>query len=112
MKTSGAFGNIAAVCDVDAKRAEAASKQFNTAQIYKDFRKLLERDDIHAVINGHVHVHSFTPAGKDHSYSQLIGGGPKPEAATVIEGHADGRELSLVLRDLGGKELGNYAFKS
>jgi acid phosphatase type 7 len=78
----------------------------------RKWHALLETAKVHAVINGHIHVHSFTPAGKDHSYSQLIGGGPKPEAATVIEGHADGRELSLVLRDLGGKELGNYAFKS
>src|SRR5207249_4375797 len=46
------FATVVAVCDVDSKHAEEASKQFNGAKIYKDFRKLLERDDIHAIING------------------------------------------------------------
>src|ERR1700724_2752548 len=34
------LGNVIAVCDVDAKHAEEASKQFKGAKIYKDFRKL------------------------------------------------------------------------
>src|SRR5262245_12762335 len=31
------FGNVVAVCDVDSKRAEEASKQFGGAKVYKDF---------------------------------------------------------------------------
>src|SRR6476661_4931544 len=46
------FANVIAVCDVDTKHAEAASKLFGGAKAYGDFRKLLERDDLHAVING------------------------------------------------------------
>lgn len=84
-KLASTFANIAAVCDVDAKHAEAASKQFNTAQIYKDFRKLLERDDLHAVINGTPdHWHTLInlaalKAGKD-VYSE------KPLTLTIDEG--------------------------
>ena len=48
------WGDIVAVCDADQKHVEAAAKQFakngqEPAQ-FRDFRKLLERDDIHAVI--------------------------------------------------------------
>src|ERR1041384_4084981 len=46
------FASVAAVCDVDSNRAEAAAKEFGGAKVYKDFRKLLEREDIHAIING------------------------------------------------------------
>jgi hypothetical protein len=83
-KLASAFANIVAVCDVDAKHAEAAS-QFNTAQAYKDFRKLLERDDLHAVINGTPdHWHTLINlaalrAGKD-VYSE------KPLTLTIDEG--------------------------
>jgi predicted dehydrogenase len=40
---------IIAVCDVYQKRVEAAAKQTG-AQIYKDYRKLLENKDVHAVV--------------------------------------------------------------
>lgn len=84
-KLASAFGHVVAVCDVDAKHAEAASKQFNGAQIHKDFRKLLERDDLHAIINGTPdHWHTLVnlaalKAGKD-VYSE------KPLTLTIDEG--------------------------
>src|SRR2546426_3193835 len=84
-KLASAFGDIVAVCDVDSKHVEEASKQFNSAKVYKDFRKLLERDDIHAVINGTPdHWHTFVnlaamKAGKD-VYSE------KPLTLTIDEG--------------------------
>jgi predicted dehydrogenase len=84
-KLASAFANIVAVCDVDAKHAEAASKQFNSAHPYKDFRKLLEREDLHAVINGTPdHWHTLINlaalrAGKD-VYSE------KPLTLTIDEG--------------------------
>ena len=48
---------VAAVCDVDASHAGAAAdeiekKQGKRPEIYKDFRKLLERQDLDAVIIG------------------------------------------------------------
>lgn len=50
------FGEIIAVCDVDQKHVEDAAKQFTkdgkVPSKYSDLRKLMERDDIHVIING------------------------------------------------------------
>ena len=50
------FGDVIAVCDVDDSHAEAAAKRFTkdgrVPEKYKDFRKLMERDDVHAIVNG------------------------------------------------------------
>jgi predicted dehydrogenase len=84
-KNAARFANVLAVCDVDASRASAAAKQFGDAQIHKDFRKLLERDDLHAILNGTPdHWHTFVniaalKAGKD-VYSE------KPLTLTIDEG--------------------------
>src|SRR5678816_3606483 len=70
-KLAAAFGNIVAVCDVDAKRAAEASQQFGGATVFSDFRKLLARDDVHVIVNGTPdHWHTFInlaamKAGKD-----------------------------------------------
>ena len=50
------FGEVVAVCDVDKNQAAAAAKQFTSGEkvpaIYNDFRKLMERDDVHVIITG------------------------------------------------------------
>lgn len=47
------FGDIVAVCDVDQKHAEVAKKDEkigkDKADVYGDYRKVLERDDIDVV---------------------------------------------------------------
>jgi len=79
------LGTIVAVCDVDSKRAEEAAKTFGGAKVYKDFRKLLERDDVHAVLDATPdHWHTLVnlaavKAGKD-VYSE------KPLTLTIDEG--------------------------
>jgi predicted dehydrogenase len=83
------FGDIVAICDVDASHVEQAAKQFTkdgkVPAKYNDFRKVMERDDIHAVINGTPdHWHTLvnlaaTLAGKD-VY------GEKPLTLTIDEG--------------------------
>jgi predicted dehydrogenase len=79
------WGKLVAVCDVDAKRAAAASKEFGDPQVFGDFRKLLERDDIAVIINGtpdHWHTLINIAAmkrGKD-VYSE------KPLTLTIDEG--------------------------
>jgi predicted dehydrogenase len=84
-KQAARFGNVVAVCDVDDKHAGEASGQFTGAKAYKDFRKLLERKDVHVVINGTPdHWHSLInlaalKAGKD-VYSE------KPLTLTIDEG--------------------------
>jgi len=42
--------NIVALCDVDAARLAGAAKQFPKAKGYADFRKMLERKDLDAVV--------------------------------------------------------------
>jgi len=63
------------------------------------------------VISGHMHAHAWMDASKDFPYAQLVGGGPKPEAATYTEAHANGERLQLITRDLGGKVLHQHEFK-
>jgi predicted dehydrogenase len=84
------FGDIIAVCDVDAEHAAAAAKQFagdgKTPAIFNDVRKLMERDDIEVIVNGTPdHWHTLVniaaaKAGKD-VY------GEKPLTLTIDEGH-------------------------
>jgi predicted dehydrogenase len=84
-RNAARFGNVVAVCDVDSKHAGEASKKFKDAKIYHDFRKLLERKDIDAVINATPdHWHTLVnlaaiKAGKD-VYSE------KPLTLTIDEG--------------------------
>ena len=79
------YGQIVAVCDVDARHLAAAQKDFPGAEGYSDFRKLLERDDVDAVICGTVdHWHTLVAmaamkAGKD-IYCE------KPLTLTIDEG--------------------------
>jgi len=79
------FGKVVAVCDVDARHVANAQKDFAGADGYADFRKLLERKDIDAVICGTVdHWHTLVSiaamrAGKD-VYCE------KPLTLTIAEG--------------------------
>jgi predicted dehydrogenase len=79
------FGDVVAVCDVDANRAAEAAKEFG-AKPYSDFRKLLEAEKgVSVVINGTPdHWHTLVnlaalKAGKD-VYSE------KPLTLTIDEG--------------------------
>ena len=80
---------IAAVCDVDASHAQAAAQQFTkdgkTPTAYADFRKALERDDIHVVVQGtpdhwHTLVNMAAAKAKKDVY------GEKPLTLTIDEG--------------------------
>ncbi|HEX4146217.1 MAG TPA: Gfo/Idh/MocA family oxidoreductase [Pirellulales bacterium] len=79
-------GNIVAVCDVDRNRANAAKgKHFEKADVYDDYRRLLDRKEIEAVTIGtpdHWHTAialAALDAGK-HVYCE------KPLTLTVDEG--------------------------
>lgn len=54
--TARRFGEVVAVCDVDRAHGESAAKQFKSGEklpvVYTDFRKLMERDDVHVIITG------------------------------------------------------------
>ena len=62
------------------------------------------------VISGHTHREAWIPASTDFPYAQMVGGGPKPEAARWIEGMADARSLRLAMRDLGGRMILEKSF--
>jgi len=64
---------------------------------------LLEEAKIQLVVSGHTHRASWLPAGGDRPIGQLIGGGPKLSAATIIEGTANAKELVFTMRSLDGK---------
>jgi predicted dehydrogenase len=83
------FGDMLAVCDVDDKRRAAGEQAFTrdgkTPALYKDFRDVMARDDIHVIINGTPdHWHTLIniaamKSGKD-VYSE------KPLTLTIDEG--------------------------
>lgn len=83
------FGEIVAVCDVDGNHAAEAAKQFakdgKIPARLKDFREVMERDDVHVVIQATPdHWHTLVnmaaaAAGKD-VY------GEKPLTLTIDEG--------------------------
>jgi len=86
---ASAFGDILAVCDVDDDHASAYSAQFTVEgrvpAIYHDFRKVMERDDIHIIVNAtpdHWHTLVNLAAAKAHKdvYSE------KPLTLTIDEG--------------------------
>jgi predicted dehydrogenase len=79
------WGNVVAFCDVDDNHAKGAASLYPGAKAYHDYRKVLERDDIHLIINAtpdHWHtainIHALQ-AGKD-IY------GEKPLTLTIDEG--------------------------
>ena len=57
------------------------------------------------IVSGHTHRAAWLPATTEWPYGQLIGGGPRLENATWLEGRADERALRLTLRTLTGKVL-------
>ncbi len=80
------FGDVVAVCDVHRPHAERAKeKHFNKADVYEDYRKLLDRKEIEAVTIGtpdHWHTEialAALEAGK-HVYCE------KPLTLTIDEG--------------------------
>lgn len=88
-KNATRFGEIIALCDVDEKHVSQAAEQFTkdgkTPAKYADFRKLMERDDVHVIITATPdHWHTLVnlaacQAGKD-VYAE------KPLTLTVEEG--------------------------
>jgi predicted dehydrogenase len=52
-KSAARFGDVVAVCDVDRQNAEKAKATLGEkAEIYEDYRKLLDRKDVEIITNG------------------------------------------------------------
>ncbi len=69
---------------------------------------LLVKAKVQLVISGHTHQADWYPANDQHPYGQLIGGGPKPSAATYIRGHATGDRLKVQHHRLDGSILHEF----
>ena len=86
---ASAFGDILAVCDVDANRAAAYAENFTVGgkvpAIYHDFRKLMERDDIHIIVNATPdHWHTLVNMAAAKAHKDVYG--EKPLTLTIDEG--------------------------
>ena len=96
-KKAQAFGDVVAICDVDRQIAEKAREDFGgKAELYEDYHRLLERDDIDVVTIGtpdHWHTAMAIDAcraGKD-IYCE------KPLTLTIDEG----KQLVKVVKETG-----------
>jgi len=110
------FGDIVAVCDVDAGHAAEAAKQFanggKTPAIFDDVRKVMERDDIQVILNctpDHWHTLvnlAAAKAGKD-VYSE------KPLTLTIDEGRHLVREVrkSKIILQTGTQQRSSSRFR-
>ncbi len=83
------FADIVAVCDVDDRHASAAVQKFSkdgkTVAKYSDFRKLLERDDIHAIVQATPdHWHTLINIAAARAKKDVYG--EKPLTLTIAEG--------------------------
>lgn len=88
-KNASRFGEILAICDVDREHAEAAAKPFavdgKKPALYEDFRKALERDDIHIVVQATPdHWHTLVNLGGALAKKDVYG--EKPLTLTIDEG--------------------------
>ena len=74
-----------------------------------EWHRLLAKAKFSAIISGHTHRHALLLPDKHRPYAQLVGGGPKPEAATLIRGIATTKELTLTIANLKGEQLASWS---
>ena len=93
-RSAARFGQIVAVCDVDKHNLAEGKKMFPEAKEYADFRKVMERDDIHAIVCGTVdHWHTLVSMAAMRSGKDIYC--EKPLTLTIDEG----KRLVKTMRD-------------
>lgn len=65
----------------------------------------LQDAGVNLIVSGHTHDHAYLPPGKDRPIGQLIGGAPRPQYATILQGTANDKELVLRMTSLDGHPL-------
>jgi len=88
-KNAARFGEVLAVCDVNQDRLELAAKELvnngKTPAKFTDFRKILERDDIHIIVQATPdHWHTLVNLGAAKAKKDIYG--EKPLTLTIDEG--------------------------
>ncbi len=89
LRGAARFGNVIAVCDVKENAAQNVAKQFTqngqTPAAVTDFRKILERKDVHIIVNGTPdHWHTLVNIGAAKAKKDVYG--EKPLTLTIDEG--------------------------
>jgi acid phosphatase type 7 len=75
---------------------------------YQKWHDLLVKGGVQLVISGHTHWPGWFPAEAGRPYGQLVAGGPRPDRATYIRGHASGNRLAIAHYRLGGELLHEF----
>lgn len=88
-QNAAGWGEVVAVCDVDDARAAAAAEKLTVdgkvPQVYSDFRRVLERDDVHVLVNGTPdHWHTLVNLGAARARKDVYA--EKPLTLTIDEG--------------------------
>ena len=85
-KLAGQLGRIVAICDVDLRAAEKAKGVLGVqAELYQDYRKLLDRKDIAIIVNATPdHWHTAVNVAACRSGKDVYG--EKPMTLTIDEG--------------------------
>lgn len=100
-RNAAGWGEVLAVCDVDEAQANAAREKLKqegkpAPEVYRDFRKLLERDDIHVLVNGTPdHWHTLVNLGAARAKKDVYA--EKPLTLTIDEG----RRLAMAVKQSG-----------
>lgn len=74
------------------------------------WHKHLEQAGVQLVLSGHMHQFRYDEPTAEHSYGQMVGGGPSLQSATIIRGEATAKELIITATGLGGEKLGSWKF--
>lgn len=88
-RNAAGYGDIVAVCDVDDSHVASAVRTFSregkSPAKYNDFRKLLERDDVHMIVQGTPdHWHTLVNMAAAKAKKDIYG--EKPLTLTIDEG--------------------------
>lgn len=67
--------------------------------------KLLGKAPFNVAVNAHTHEHEVYPAGKEHGFPVVIGGGYSLEGATVMVLEKKGKDMTLKVMNTQGKVL-------
>jgi predicted dehydrogenase len=97
-QTATQWGEVVAVCDVDDHHASAAARKFaregKTPYKFNDFRKVMARDDVHAIIHATPdHWHTLINLAAAKAKKDVYG--EKPLTLTIDEG----RIITKAVRD-------------
>ncbi len=115
-RMAASYGEVLAVCDVDETRAKAAAEKLTVdgkvPKIYADFRRVLERPDIHVIVNGTPdHWHTLVNLGAARAGKDVYA--EKPLTLTIDEGRrlVDEVRKSGIILQTGTQQRSSQRFR-